>query len=332
MTEIEMTETEMTETEMTETEMTETEMTETEMTETEREMIEIEIETEMTEMTDDRDDRDYLTINHQEDYDRKNSRSDNQHTHDKPIGSKLSERLKDILDDDNYSNISAGQSSRNSRSNNRREENYDPPSLAQLEKGGEYTGKKYLPDAKKVALSEEEEDDLKRELLFKFDLLRKSYKNSDNIPEFTIHSDYKNMTKAYETTVKRLSVDSNVESYKNYLTGGFMLFEFILGTVLKFDMKGFTQQQIINMSSYEKLLIELGEKTYVPEDSRWPVELRLLFLVVINSAMFIGGKMIMKKTGSNLMGMMNKMKGPPVKRTKMKGPTVDLDDIPDFDT
>ena len=60
---------------------------------------------------------------------------------------------------------------------------------------------------------------------------------------------------------------------------------------------------------YEKLLIELGEKSYVPEDSKWPVELRLLFLVVINAAMFIGGKMIMKKTGSNLTSMMNKMQG-----------------------
>ena len=138
------------------------------------------------------------------------------------------------------------------------------------------------------------------------------------------------MAKAYDSTVKRLSVDSNVESYKNYLIGGFMIFEFILGNLLKFDMKGFTQQQIINMSSYEKLLIELGEKSYVPEDSKWPVELRLLFLVVINAAMFIGGKMIMKKTGSNLMGMMNKMQGPPPKKTKMKGPDLDVDDIPDF--
>ena len=109
-------------------------------------------------------------------------------------------------------------------------------------------------------------------------------------------------------------------------------------------MSGFTQQQMVSMNSYEKLLIELGEKSYVPSGSKWPVEVRLLFLVVMNAAFFIISKMIMKKTGSNLMNMMNTMNTAggqnentesntsssiPMKKRKMRGPTVSVDDIPD---
>ena len=83
--------------------------------------------------------------------------------------------------------------------------------------------------------------------------------------------------------------------------------------------------------SYEKLLIELGEKSYVPEGSRWPVELRLVFMVVINAAFFIVSRMIMKKTGANLMSMMNnvnkKVSNPIRRKNTMKGPTIDINDI-----
>ena len=171
--------------------------------------------------------------------------------------------------------------------------------------------------------------------MFKIDLLKKSYPNS-SIPEFSIHSDYNTMKKTYDSTVRRLSLDSAVEQYKTYLIGGFMVCEFLLGNFLKLDMQGFTQQQILSMNSYEKLLIELGEKSYVPSGSKWPVELRLLFLIITNAAFFLISKMIMKKTGANLMGMINNMnisQHQPVnqqqKKKKMKGPDIDLENLPD---
>jgi hypothetical protein len=210
---------------------------------------------------------------------------------------------------------------------------YSPPTLAELQQQGTYKKEGHLRDINQINMSENESEDKKRELLFKFELLKKSYPNAP-IPEFSIHSDHQTMQKSYDDSVRRLSLDSSVENYKTYLIGGFMLTEFIFGSFLKFDMQGFTQQQIVSMNSYEKLLIEIGEKSYVPSGSKWPVELRLLFLVIMNAAFFIVSKMIMKKTGSNLMSMINNMNTStgsdiPVRKRKMKGPNININDIPE---
>lgn len=207
------------------------------------------------------------------------------------------------------------------------------PTLAELEARGGYVPRPAMRDLNQVNRSEQEQEDAKREILFKFDLLRKSYPAS-SIPDYTIHTDLGTMEKSYSDCVRRLSLDSSVESYKTYLVYGFMGVEFILGNFLGFDMQGFTQQQIISMHSYEKLLIELGEKSYVPSGSSWPVELRLLFMIIMNAAFFVISKMMMKKTGANLMGMINSMNRPSTqsgassRKRKMRGPTVDLGDIP----
>jgi len=264
----------------------------------------------------------------------------------------LSNRLRELMNessasesDSSSSHSSVKSSRKSSRKYNRHRDKRGhsvthaksmAPTLAELQSQGGYIPKKEFRDMSQPNFSEQEQEDLKRELLFKFDLLKKSYPAS-SIPEFTIHSDYHMMQKTYENTVRRLSLDSSVENYKTYLIGLCMGCEYIFGHFLNFDMQGFTQQQIINMSSYEKLLIELGEKSYVPSGSKWPVEVRLLFLIIINAAFFIVSKMIMKKSGANLLGMINGMNHtrvpngdvPTVRKRKMKGPNINLDDIPD---
>tara|TARA_B100001094_G_C18148825_1_gene782445 strand:- start:21 stop:1088 length:1068 start_codon:yes stop_codon:yes gene_type:complete len=237
--------------------------------------------------------------------------------------SNLSIRLKNLLKDDgndiNLDNI------------NQKTE-YIAPSLNDLEKRGEIEPKMNIPNINNNFINEEEEEDKKRELLFKFELLKKSYKNTE-IPELTIHTDLKTIERTYEDVLKRVNIESNVESYRNYLIGGFMVVEYGLGHFLKFDMKGFTQQQMVSMNKYNKLLIELGEKTYKPKAKKMSVELRLLFLILFNAATFVISKMILKGTGSDLMGMLNKLGDKaggvsPLKKRKMRGPQVEVEDLP----
>lgn len=259
----------------------------------------------------------------------------------------LASRLKELLNDDSESEVSfdgfkksldRSRSDKYSRHRDKHgrsvQRGDDAPTLAELEARGGYVPRRELRDISHPTMNEQDEEDAKRELLFKFDLLRKSYPTAI-IPDYTIHTDYHTMKKSYDDTVRRLSLDSTVENYKTYLIYGFMGCEFLFGNFMGFDMEGFTRQQILQMNSYEKLLIELGEKSYVPTGSKWPIELRLLFTIIMNAAFFIVSKMIMKKTGANLMGMINNMNAPPVssvppaRKRRMRGPTVDLGDLPD---
>jgi hypothetical protein len=212
----------------------------------------------------------------------------------------------------------------------------EAPTLAEIEAAGGYTQKKELRNINYVSTSEQEDEDAKRELLHQFEVIKKAYPNA-TIPEFNIHSDHHTMKKSYEGTLRSVSLDTSVDSYKQYLIGGFMLVEFVFGNWLGFDMEGFTTQQLVSMSSYDRLLIELGEKSYVPEGSRWPVELRLLFLIIMNAAFFIVSRMIAKKTGADVLNMVNSLNrpsrpsGPAIKKRRMKEPDVDIDDLPDLD-
>jgi len=185
---------------------------------------------------------------------------------------------------------------------------YVPPKLSEIPSNGSVNvnGKSYRDITNDKP--KETELNIRRELQYKFDILRKKYKGAV-IPEFNEFSDLNNMQKTYDMTVRKLNLDSSVENYKKYLIGGFMVFEFLLGSLLKFDMGGFSQQQMLSINNYETLLIELGEKSYIKGGSQFPVELRLLFMIVINAGLFIIGKKLTKsidgKSGGGLGGLFN---------------------------
>jgi hypothetical protein len=204
-----------------------------------------------------------------------------------------------------------------------------PPSLSELEKAGKVKLTKEAQEAP-GKISEQDQDDLKREYLYKFEILQKSYKNT-TIPEFTIHSDFQTIKRTYESTLRMLSLDQTVDDYKKYAGMAFGAIEFVLGSVFNFDMAGYAAQQQLNMNSYERLLVELGEKSYVPNGSKYPVEIRLLFMLIINTAFFLVTKIVLKKTGVNLSTNLGPQQqtSQPEKKRKMRGPVVNVDDIPD---
>jgi hypothetical protein len=208
-----------------------------------------------------------------------------------------------------------------------------PPTLAELEAKGQIHRDKTMRDINHITTDEHEEEEKKRELKFKFHILKQSYPSAEDIPDFNMYSDLGSMQKEYDETVKRLSLDSSVNSYKTYLLMGFALTEFVLGNYLGFDMAGFTSQQKSKMHEYDKLLIELGERSYKPQGSSYPVELRLFGLIILNAGMFIFGKMLVRKTGQDILSVHQQptQQQPFKPKRKLKGPTINVDDIPDLD-
>lgn len=206
-----------------------------------------------------------------------------------------------------------------------------PPTLSQLEQGRPG----YIPDAgQPSSITAQEENQKKQELLDKFYTLKKKYKGASDIPEFTIHSDLATMERSYERTVRRLKIDSNIAWYGQMITYVFVGIEWFCSSILKMDMSGYTQHQILHRDSYDSLLVEIGERSYMPKNWKIPVELKLLGLILMNTAMFIFSKLMMRKMGVNPLSFNSSTIPQPGGGTtaappkKMKEPDFDLDDLP----
>lgn len=149
------------------------------------------------------------------------------------------------------------------------------------------------------------EDDEKRELLFKFQLLASKHPQLVSKYSFSMRSDIRVMRSTYQMILKQISVNNRVDNLNMYLLVGFMVFEHFLGKI-GFDMEGFSKQQIANAKSYEALLVELGEKEYtLCGMENWCVEVRLFATLAFNAFWFIIAKSISKKTNFDILGFMS---------------------------
>ena len=186
-----------------------------------------------------------------------------------------------------------------------------------------------------VSKIEEEELSRKREFLYKFQKLRKLYPNA-KIPEYNEFTDIKTLEREHSYIVKDLEVNSTVETYKNYLILAFKGLELFLVHYMDFDdIKGFAEQQMMSMNKYEIILSEIGERNYVIENKKWPAELRLLGLVAMNTAMFLGTRYAMKSITKNFGFNSQQQASPSVPnpqsnesaqpKKKMRAPDMDLD-------
>ena len=204
------------------------------------------------------------------------------------------------------------------------------PTLSELERQGAYIPRNNLRDLGIPNHTEEEEMQIKRELIYKFDQIRKTYPNV-NIPEYTQHSELRAMQISYDETKRRLSIDSSVDFWKTILVGGFYACEIFMGKVLKLDAEGFVSQQMLSMQKYNELLFEMGERNYNSWGSSWPVEVRLIMMILGNAVVFIFMKMMTKKDGGigNIFNsIFNPTPSVPVKKRSMRPPDINLDNLP----
>ena len=188
---------------------------------------------------------------------------------------------------------------------------------------------------------EEREAKEKEEYIWRFRILKKQYRNRD-IPEFTEHDDIITMKTTYERTLKEIGLETNLENYRMYLIGSFMAIEFASTHWMGVNLDGFYTQQMLMMDKYDRLLIELGEKSYTRWGSNLPVEVRLLGFVILQAGLFYLGKIIADKAGSSVAELFKNITGQPVAKAstatanedpepapkkKMRGPSVKVADL-----
>ena len=159
---------------------------------------------------------------------------------------------------------------------------------------------------------EESEESQKEEYLWRFRILKKAHRNpSVPIPEFNEHSDLEMMKTSYQRTLRELHLDETVDTYRNYLIGSCIVMEFVATRWIGFNITGFARSQAMAMHKYDRLLFELGEKSYGKGGSNLPVEVRLIGMVLMQAGLFYLGKIISDKIGANVGDLFKGMTGQP---------------------
>ena len=186
-----------------------------------------------------------------------------------------------------------------------------PPSLSEISEGRVQVDSNGIRNLEYITSDERDEQEKKRDLLNKFAKLKKEYNNA-HIPNHTEHTDIITLQKDYSSIKKQLEIDAKSLRYKQWLLYSFLGLEILLSNFGSFDdIKGFYNYQKNSINQYESLLFELGEKNYIQDEKKWPVEIRLIGVVAMNAAFFVGGKWAERKYGVNILNIFNPINIPP---------------------
>jgi hypothetical protein len=214
-----------------------------------------------------------------------------------------------------------------------------PPSLSEINSSKPMTenGVRNLAYVTKV---EEEELSKKREILYKFQKLKKRHPMA-KIPEYSEFTDIKTLEREFNYINKDIEVTTNVDNYKDYLLYAFKGIEMFLVYYMDFpEINGFSKDQATKLNKYDEVLHEISEKNYISENKKWPPELRLIGIILFQTFSFVGAKWMIRKFEKGLGGNSNKQQqqyytpnNPTVQPTfqssgrKMQGPDVNFDDL-----
>lgn len=185
---------------------------------------------------------------------------------------------------------------------------------------GKEESKSYKPASPSVPIVNDDDDiEDKMKWIFKLELL-KERNNLTDVPEFTSYSKLSTIKTVYNSYLTQVKLKSNITSNKSHMYKVFKMVEFVATTFFKIEMTGFADEQMKSLHVYDELLIEMGEKSYVPQLSkRFPVEVRLLAMVGVQALTFAIFKYVSKNTGINPSALF----GDTQPKRKMRGPTMD---------
>lgn len=188
-----------------------------------------------------------------------------------------------------------------SQAQNPSKNDFNAPTLQDLQQQ-----KKVVIDKEYRYTDDDEETQKERNAMyFKCEVLRRMHPNMP-VPEFTPYSDPKVMKQKIDMFTEKIALNTTVDNWKRYLIIGVMICEVALGK-LNFDMEGFAQQQITQMSTYDQLLVEIAEKNQKKAQSKWGPETRLCLMLSLNTVLFVVSKNLSKNSGFNLLGTINSM-------------------------
>ncbi len=141
------------------------------------------------------------------------------------------------------------------------------------------------------------EDQEKRELLAKINLFKLSYSESSLTQDFSMNTDIGYMRECYTTALKQVKISEKHLFFRKLLGAYYIGLEVFCGKVLKMDMKGFAEMQMKTIKSYDKYLLEICHKRYLPDaPESIAVEWRFFGALMIQTAGFI---LVSKLLGKN---------------------------------
>ena len=155
------------------------------------------------------------------------------------------------------------------------------------------------------AMTLEEQAQHRAHFRARFGILRTAWPNY-HIPDIPDTLTLEEIHAQYDIYVRHIHISRDVDQYKVYLVIMWLIIE-LACTKIGLNIGGYTVSQMRSMNKYERLLIELGETNYkssateaATAQSSWPVEVRILFIALVNAVTFIIIKMLASYIGEGM--------------------------------
>jgi hypothetical protein len=149
-------------------------------------------------------------------------------------------------------------------------------------------------------MSREQKADMRVVFRAKFGTLRASF-TEWNIQDPNNDMSLDEIHDTYEGYVRQIMISLNSSNWKTYLAIMFLGIEVIGIKVFGLDFRGYTMSQMKTIKTYDRLLIQLGEKYYVQGTSNWPIETQFLMMGGFNALIFLAVKYLSKWCGGESM-------------------------------
>jgi hypothetical protein len=161
--------------------------------------------------------------------------------------------------------------------------------------------KKIAAAPEPISLDEKINDAKKKaDYRVKRSILREAYPQM-NIPEPGENESIEEIEVAYREYVKRIHVESSVETNKVYLLILWLIIDVVGTRFFRLPFKGrYVKSQFKYMQQYQMLLIKLGERSYIENEADgWSPEFRLLAMAVFHAVIFALVQLLASKLGGD---------------------------------